>query len=264
MKVLVDRTGAGVDQPYVSTLTVNGKDHLYVGDNDFSAPADRTATIEQSLNAAKATPSFTTVRIEKRANAGQDGPPIRPCPHPDGTVYAVFHSWRTSTTTRGAAPPMSVVRDDKAAAARRLHRAVDPGDSKTGVRVATASSSTSTASGLQRTGGDVSIAVDPTDSEGLRRLQRRSRRRLRAAPVALNRSRRHVVGRSADNQQGAQPALAVNALAASGCSISNSSAAGGAAMGRQVRVVDRRQDVHEIVLATTPATNPPKDLTRTR
>src|SRR2546430_8830724 len=99
MKVLVDRTGRGVDQPYVQAATAasgpkKGKDRVYVGDNDFSA-TPKTATIDQSLDAGKKTPSFTSVRIESRSTAGQDGPPIRPAIHPDGTVYAIFHSWRT-------------------------------------------------------------------------------------------------------------------------------------------------------------------------
>src|SRR5262249_32128681 len=82
MKVLVDRTGSGVDQPYVQAATVTngpsqGKDRVYVGDNDFNS-TPHSATIDQSLDAGKNTPSFTSVRIEKRTTAGQDGPPIRP------------------------------------------------------------------------------------------------------------------------------------------------------------------------------------------
>src|SRR5205823_10654753 len=51
MKVLVDRTGRGVDQPYVQAATAasgpkKGKDRVYVGDNDFSA-TPKTATIDQ-------------------------------------------------------------------------------------------------------------------------------------------------------------------------------------------------------------------------
>src|SRR5262245_5955250 len=55
MKVLVDRTGSGVDQPYIQAATVangpnQGKDRVYVGDNDFNSTPN-TATIDQSLNA---------------------------------------------------------------------------------------------------------------------------------------------------------------------------------------------------------------------
>src|SRR5712692_8700102 len=57
MKVLVDRTGSGVDQPYVQATTVKsgagqGKDRVYVGDNDFNAAGGKTATIDQTLNGA--------------------------------------------------------------------------------------------------------------------------------------------------------------------------------------------------------------------
>jgi hypothetical protein len=119
MDVLVDRTGAGVDQPYVQAATMadgpdKGKDRLYVGDNDFSAPSGKTATIDQSLNAGASSPTFKSVRIESRKTSGQDGPTIRPALHKDGTVYAIFHSWRTfnNQTGKGTAD-IVVVRDDK-------------------------------------------------------------------------------------------------------------------------------------------------------
>jgi len=171
MKVLIDRTGRGVDQPYVQALTVTsgpdkGKDRLYVGDNDFSSPG-RTATIDQSLDAAKATPTFKSVRIESRATSGQDGPPIRPCPHPDGTVYAVFHSWRTFDGSTGdGTADVVVVRDDQGGTGSSPFTAlVDPGDGKAGLRVAQGTKFNFGGHlGLQRTGGDVAIAVDPTDS----------------------------------------------------------------------------------------------------
>ena len=171
MKVLIDRTGKGVDQPYVQAMTVasgvdKGKDRLYVGDNDFSSPG-KTATIDQSLDAGKATPTFKSVRVEKRTTSGQDGPPVRPCPHADGTVYAVFHSWRTfdSHTGEGVADVV-VVRDDQGASGAKPFTAlVDPGDGKAGVRVAKGVKFNFDGHlGLQRTGGDVAIAVDPADS----------------------------------------------------------------------------------------------------
>src|SRR5437667_6320758 len=87
MKVLVDRTGKGVDQPYVQAATVpsgpdKGKDRVYVGDNDFNS-TPQSATIDQSLDAGKTTPAFTSVHIESRSHsAGQDGPPIRLAIHP--------------------------------------------------------------------------------------------------------------------------------------------------------------------------------------
>lgn len=171
MKVLVDRTGRGVDQPYVQAITMasgadQGKDRLYVGDNDFSSPG-KTATIDQSLDAGKPTPAFASVRVEKRTTSGQDGPPVRPCPHADGTVYAVFHSWRTfNNSTADGTADVVVVRDDHGGNGASPFTALkDSGDGKAGVRVAQgAKFNFDGYLGLQRTGGDVAIAVDPTNS----------------------------------------------------------------------------------------------------
>ena len=172
MEVLVDRTGQGVDQPYVQAVTVangtdKGKDRLYVGDNDFSSPSGHTATVDQSLDAAKSTPTFSSVRIEKRTTSGQDGPPVRPAIHADGTVYALFHSWRTFNGTTGAGTAdIVLVRDDEGGTGANPFTAlVDPGDSKVGKRVAqNVKFNFNGFLGLQRTGGDVAIAVDGTNS----------------------------------------------------------------------------------------------------
>jgi hypothetical protein len=170
MKVLIDRTGQGIDQPYVQAITVangpdKGKDRLYVGDNDFNA-TPKSATIDQSLDAGKPNPVFTSVRIEKRATSGQDGPPVRPAIHLDGTVYAVFHSWRTFGVDSKGTADVVVVRDDNGGAGANPFTAlVDPGDGKAGVRVVRGINFNFDGRlGLQRTGGDVAIAVDPTDS----------------------------------------------------------------------------------------------------
>ena len=172
MKVLVDRTGSGVDQPYVqaSTFKTSGsrKDRVYVGDNDFNAAGGKTATIDQSFNGGSTSPGFKKVRIESRSTSGQDGPTIRPAIHPDGTVYAVFHSWRSfnSNTGEGTADVV-VVRDDKGGTGTNPYTdLVDPGDNKAGMRVVRgASFNFNGFLGLQRTGGDVSIAVDPKNSD---------------------------------------------------------------------------------------------------
>jgi hypothetical protein len=173
MDVLIDRTGQGVDQPYVQAATVSsgpdqGKDRVYVGDNDFNATGGRTATIDQTLSGASANPPFKSVRIESRTTPGQDGPPVRPAIHPDGTVYAVFHSWRSfdNNTGRGTAD-IVVVRDDKGGATPNpFTNLVDPNDNKSGVRVAQgAKFNFNGFLGQQRTGGDVSIAVDPTNNK---------------------------------------------------------------------------------------------------
>ena len=73
---------------------VGGKDHVFVGGNDFAAPGGRTATIDLTRNASVTNPAFSQARIETRNTSGQDGPQIRPTSHRDGTVYAVFYGWR--------------------------------------------------------------------------------------------------------------------------------------------------------------------------
>ena len=171
MTVLTERIGKGVDQPYVQATTVangpdKGKDRVYVGDNDFNA-VGHTATIDRSLDAGKANPAFTSLRIERRTTSGQDGPPIRPVIHPDGTLYAVFHSWRTYNDSTGAGTAdVVVVRDDNGAAgATSFADLLDPGDGKAGVRlVQNVKFNFNGYLGLQRTGGDVAIALDPNDS----------------------------------------------------------------------------------------------------
>jgi len=165
MKVLVDRLG--VDQPYVQAITRAGKDFLYVGDNDFRAPSGHTATIEQSLDAGVTTPSFRKIRIESRTTPGQDGPPVRPALHADGTVYAVFHSWKSfdGSTGEGTAD-IVVVRDDHGGSnTPRFSDLKDPLDNKVGMRVARgAHFNFNGEKGQQRLGGDVALAVDPTNS----------------------------------------------------------------------------------------------------
>jgi hypothetical protein len=170
MTVLVDRTGKGVDQPFVQALTATsgadkGKDRVYVGSNDFNATGGKTATVDLSTNAAAAKPAFKTVRVESRTTSGQDGPSVRPAIHNDGTVYAVLHAWRTFDQATGMrTADIVVVRDDKAGAGG-FNDLLDPADGKAGVRVVQNSKFNFDDSlGAERTGGAVSIAVDPTNS----------------------------------------------------------------------------------------------------
>src|SRR5262249_19703768 len=96
MTVLVDRNN--VDQPFTQATSVPsgpdaGKDRVYVGINDLAltSTTGQTATVETSLDAAVTTPTFTSIRIERRntGTAGQNGPQIRPAWHSDGTIYAI-------------------------------------------------------------------------------------------------------------------------------------------------------------------------------
>jgi hypothetical protein len=173
MKVLLDRMGKGIDQPYIAAATFAAgagktKDRVYVGGNDFNADKGRTATIDQTLNGADTKPSFTTTRIESRPPSSQDGPPIRPAVHSDGTVYGIFHSWRSFNNSSGeGTADIVVVRDDKGGnSPNPFTDLVDPSDHKTGIRVVRgAKFNFNGVLGLQRTGGDVGIALDPKNSD---------------------------------------------------------------------------------------------------
>src|SRR5262249_28843727 len=120
MTVLVDRKT--VDQPYIQATTVGVNDRVYVGDNKCCPPdpgvSGRTATIDQSLDAAATAPVFNAISIESRGTslAGQDGPAIRPAVHADGTIYGIFYHWTnyvsTSTNSGTVTTDVVVVRDD--------------------------------------------------------------------------------------------------------------------------------------------------------
>ncbi len=163
MKVLVDRMG--VDQPYVEATTAsgNGRDRVFVGSNDFGAANGQTASIDHSADGN----TFTTARIDQRPTSGQDGPPVRPAIHSDGTVYAVFHGWRTfSNVTGDGTADIVVVRDNNWGQGPNAFTALTDNDGLSGKRVAQHSKFNFNDSlGLERTGGAVAIAVDPTNSK---------------------------------------------------------------------------------------------------
>jgi hypothetical protein len=172
------------DQPYVQAATVmggadTGKDRVFIGVNDFNASGGKTATVEQSLDGGLASPVFSSVRVEKRSTLGQNGPQVRPAVHPDGTIYAAFYRWISSS---GSWPgntlvitnaELIVVRDDNwGTGASPFTSLTDPSDGLSGRRAATGlsfpfNSSGVTANGQERWGGDISVAVDPRNSSTL-------------------------------------------------------------------------------------------------
>ena len=173
MKLLLNRMGKGVDQPYIAAATFAAgagktKDRVYVAGNDFNADKGRTASIAQTLNGADPKPSFTSTRLDSRPPASQDGPPIRPAVHSDGTVYGIFQSWRSFNNSSGDGTfDVVVVRDDKGGnSPKPFTDLVDPTDHKSGIRVVRgAKFNFNGVLGLQRTGGDVGIALDPKNSD---------------------------------------------------------------------------------------------------
>ncbi len=268
MTILIDRAGEGADQPYVRATTVSkgsdkGKDRLYVGDNDFNVASGRTATIDQSLNAAGATPAFKTVRIESRTTAGQDGPPVRPALHSDGTVYAVFHAWRSFDDQSGdGSADIVVVRDDTGGSGPKpFTDLVDPDDGKAGVRIAqNAKFNFNGFLGLQRTGGDVSIAADPTDSDVVYVAYNDDRGSIYALHVLRSTTRGTTWEPELRRINNAlNPALAINSAGTVGLLYQQLTGSGTAR--RWVTKIERTTDGKTwkaLVLAKVPATTPKK------
>jgi hypothetical protein len=158
------------DQPFTHAISKSGRDRVYIGNNDFQA-GPRTATVDVTANGRVANPVFRSVRIEPRATAGQDGPQIRPVAHPDGTVYAVYYGWRAQSgsfpgNTLIVTTDVVVVRDDAGGAGVNPFRSlVEPGDGLPGRLVARNvripfNRNGSLATGQQRLGGTLSLAVD--------------------------------------------------------------------------------------------------------
>ncbi len=159
------------DQPFTQAITNAGKDRVYIGNNDFQAQP-KTATVDVSVNAGAANPAFNSVRVESRSTAGQNGPQIRPVAHPSGKAYAAFYGWRSQTgsfpgNTLVVTTDVVVVRDDQGGSgANAFQDLTDPTDGLPGRLVAQNVAlpfhqSGTTASGQQRLGGTLSIAVDP-------------------------------------------------------------------------------------------------------
>jgi hypothetical protein len=159
------------DQPFTHAITRSGRDRVYIGNNDFQA-SPSTATLDVSLNARKTHPAFRSIRLEPRATVGQDGPQIRPVAHVDGTVYATYYGWRAESgsfpgNTLVVTTDVVVVRDDHGGSGTAPFRhLVDPGDGLPGRLVARNARipfnrNGSAATGQQRLGGTLSLAVDP-------------------------------------------------------------------------------------------------------
>jgi hypothetical protein len=143
MDLLIDRAGAGVDQPYVDAITsiVDGaqRDRVYTGNNDFNAASGRTATVDLSQNArtAPAPAGFTSARLEARNTNGQDMPAIRTSVNSDGNVYAIFYRW-VNANTPSARCDVIVARDNNfGTMATPFSALTDPGDGIRGIRVVT-------------------------------------------------------------------------------------------------------------------------------
>ena len=179
---------AGGEPPYVAVATVPngpnaGQDRLYVGINVPGAngpwASALTSTIIQTMDAGSAAPVFNSISIDvrpKTPGALQDltpprnGPQVRPAVHPDGTVYAVFYSWKTwadsGYPTGLVTADVVIVRDDNWGQSVNPYGSLpDSGDGLAGQRIATSVPLYFDAPlGNENVAGDLSIAVDPTNS----------------------------------------------------------------------------------------------------
>ena len=117
MKVLVDRTGEGVDQPFVQATTVpagadKGKDRVYVGSNDFNAVAagPRRSIVGQcGVQCPGLQGGSHRIPQDERPGRSQRAAGD----HDDGTIYGVLHAWRTFDPSSGnRTADIVVVRDD--------------------------------------------------------------------------------------------------------------------------------------------------------
>jgi len=164
------------DQPFAHAITNAGRDRVYIGNNDFQAQP-RTATVDVSVNAGATNPTFKSLRIETRSTVGQDGPQIRPVAHANGVVYAAFYGWRAQSgsfpgNTLVVTTDVVVVRDDQGATGTTpFQNLTDPTDGRPGRLVARGvrmpfNRNGVAATGQQRLGGTLSIAVDPRTNQG--------------------------------------------------------------------------------------------------
>jgi hypothetical protein len=168
------------DQPFSHAITNGFDDRVYIGNNDF-LNQPKTATVDVALAAQTTTPlpKFKSARIETRKTVGQDGPQVRPVAHADGTVYATFYGWRSQSgnldaNTMVVTTDVVVVRDDLGGVGKPpappFSNLNDHGDGLAGRIVARGVKipfrlSGDAATGQQRLGGSLSIAIDPRDGQ---------------------------------------------------------------------------------------------------
>jgi hypothetical protein len=131
------------------------------------------------MDAKAAAPVFTNVFLDVRPKGAfalqdlepaQNGPQVRPAVHSDGTVYAVFYSWKFWADEGNGnglvKADVVIVRDDNWGQSPAPYRSlVDSGDGLSGQRIAIdVPYEFYDILAQERTGGELAIAVDPTNS----------------------------------------------------------------------------------------------------
>jgi hypothetical protein len=162
---------ASRDQPYINARTVlgwfdPGKERFWVGSNN-SATNPKSATVDQSLDAAVAMPSSSTIGIDVDTPVGRDNYQTRPVSHADGHIYAAFYR-RTGPDPAGTKADVVVVRDDNwGKNIPPFQNLVDSGSGIVGQRVVSNVPITidfSGSFGNEIIGGDLFLTVDPNNS----------------------------------------------------------------------------------------------------
>ncbi len=166
MGVLVSR--ASIDQPYVSLRHAEGKDRVFIGNNDASSGPYR-GSVEHSPDARNgpAPAGFSQTVLDPRVPFIRELPPIRCAAHHDGTVYAAYIPMRQAVPNTLC--DVVVARDDNfATGATPFTALTDPVDHLAGVRVRKSVpfpwTSPWTYLGFERIGSNLSIVVDPRNS----------------------------------------------------------------------------------------------------
>jgi len=159
-----------IDQPYALAITHRqsgqaDKDRTYVAyieHDDWNDSA--AATIDVCLDARAASPVFVTVALNHRASVPLDGYEVRPCVHSDGTAYLAYKGWR-SYNDPFVITDIVVERDDSWGSGGFVDLK-DPSDNKPG-RLVAKSVKIKDPQDLanQRLDNDLSLAVDPTNSD---------------------------------------------------------------------------------------------------
>jgi hypothetical protein len=164
------------DQPYVTAFTHKSTmapdvDKVYIGylDRDLNTNNSMVAAVDVCLDPKAPLPNFTKVVLNPRPTVPpQDGYEVHPAVHSDGTVYVAYKGYTAlyDGTTDTVITNIVVARDDSWGAGG-FKNLTDP-DGKPGrIVMPSVRIFDPTLLGNQRMNNDLSIAVDPNNSDKL-------------------------------------------------------------------------------------------------
>jgi hypothetical protein len=162
------QAGAVPDEPWIQSALYMNQNRVYVGYNDTSVlPHSATVIVSTDGGATFGDNLF----IDGGMPVGQDGPPIRVAvqtPAQGQIVYAAFQRYTAAPGATTAQGDIVVVRDDKGGVKDMV---TNPNPfQRLGMAGATVASGAipipTFTLGQQRLGGDLSIAIDPSDNTG--------------------------------------------------------------------------------------------------